>query len=110
MRKVVVIGGGGVRTPLLVYGLLHSQSALSTDTITLFDTDGERLNVIAALCREIAREVPGSPPIEVEANLERALEGADFVLNSIRVGGISARARDERIAIEHGLAGQETTG
>jgi 6-phospho-beta-glucosidase len=110
MRKVVVIGGGGVRTPLLVYGLVHSQSALNIGTITLFDIDGERLNVIAALCREIAGKTPGSPAIEVEANLERALEGADFVLNSIRVGGIAARARDERIAIEHGLAGQETTG
>jgi 6-phospho-beta-glucosidase len=110
MRKVVVIGGGGVRTPLLVYGLVHSQSALSVDTITLFDIDTERLNVIAGLCREVARQVPGSPAIEVEANLERALEDADFVLNSIRVGGIAARARDERIAIEHGLAGQETTG
>jgi 6-phospho-beta-glucosidase len=32
------------------------------------------------------------------------------VLSSIRVGGITARARDERIAIEHGFAGQETTG
>jgi 6-phospho-beta-glucosidase len=32
------------------------------------------------------------------------------VLSSIRVGGIAARARDERIAIEHGFAGQETTG
>jgi 6-phospho-beta-glucosidase len=66
--------------------------------------------VIAGLCREVARQVPGSPAIQVETNLERALEGADFVLNSIRVGGIAARARDERIAIEHGLAGQETTG
>ncbi len=110
MRKVTVIGGGGVRTPLLVYGLVHSQSALSIDTVTLFDIDTERLNVIAGLCREVARQVPGSPNIEVETNLERALEGADFVLNSIRVGGIAARARDERIAIEHGLAGQETTG
>src|SRR5258708_6814577 len=36
--------------------------------------------------------------------------GADFVLSSIRVGGMKARARDERLAIEHGLAGQETTG
>ena len=110
MRKILVIGGGGVRTPLLVHGLVHSQSALSIDTITLFDTDGERLDVIARLCREVARQVPGSPAIEVETDLERALEGAHFVLNSIRVGGIAARARDERIAIEHGLAGQETTG
>ena len=38
------------------------------------------------------------------------MEGADFVLHSIRVGGMAARARDERIAIENGLAGQETTG
>jgi len=31
-------------------------------------------------------------------------------LNSVRVGGMAARARDERLAIEHGFAGQETTG
>ena len=110
MSKAVVIGGGGVRTPLLIYGIVQSQSALGIDTITLFDVDGERLNVIAGLCREVSRDFPGAPAIEVETNLERALDGATFVLNSIRVGGIAARARDERIAIEHGLAGQETTG
>ena len=33
------------------------------------------------------------------------------MLSSLRVGGMAARARDERIAIpEEGLAGQETTG
>src|SRR4051794_31294444 len=110
MRNVVVIGGGGDRTPLLIYGVAQSQSALGVDKITLFDIDRERLNVIAGLCREVSRQFPGAPAIEVETNLEKALEGADFVLNSIRVGGIAARARDERIAIEHGLAGQETTG
>ena len=34
----------------------------------------------------------------------------DFVLSSLRIGGMAARAEDERIAIEEGLAGQETTG
>ena len=48
--------------------------------------------------------------IQVSSNLEDAAKGAAFVLSSIRVGGIAARARDERIAIEHDLAGQETTG
>src|SRR3954451_18749809 len=110
MRKVVVIGGGGVRTPLLVYGLMQSQSELGIEAITVFDIDRERLTVIVGLCREIAKEFPASPAIELETNLEKALEGAHYVLNSIRVGGIAARARDERIAIEHGLAGQETTG
>src|SRR4051794_9277464 len=110
MRNVVVIGGGGVRTPLLVYGLVQSQPDLGIDRITLFDVDPARLNVIAGLCREISHQFPASPEIKVETNLEAALAGANFVLNSIRVGGIAARARDERIAIEHGLAGQETTG
>ena len=32
------------------------------------------------------------------------------MLSSIRVGGMAGRARDERMAIGHGLAGQETTG
>jgi 6-phospho-beta-glucosidase len=42
--------------------------------------------------------------------LVKAVKNADFVVNSLRVGGMSRRALDERIAIEHGLAGQETTG
>jgi alpha-galactosidase/6-phospho-beta-glucosidase family protein len=37
MRKVVAIGGGGVRTPLLVYGPVQSQEALDMNVITLFD-------------------------------------------------------------------------
>src|SRR4051812_37762933 len=110
MRNVVVIGGGGVRTPLLIHGMVQSQAALEIDKITLFDIDRERLDLIAGLCREVSRQFPEAPPVQVETNLEKALEGAHFVLNSIRVGGIAARARDERIAMEHGLAGQETTG
>jgi 6-phospho-beta-glucosidase len=110
MRKVLVIGGGGVRTPLLVHGLIQAQSELKIDTITLFDLDRERVDVVAGLCREIAQRSTHSPRVEVEADLGHALEGVDYVLNSIRVGGIAARARDERIAIDHGLAGQETTG
>ncbi|MFL6447634.1 MAG: 6-phospho-beta-glucosidase [Bryobacteraceae bacterium] len=110
MRKVVVIGAGGVRTPLLIYGIAQSQSALRVDKITLFDIDRERLEVIARLCREVSRQFPGAPAVEVQTDLDNALEGAQFVLHSIRVGGMAARARDERIAIEHGLAGQETTG
>src|SRR6202051_4382522 len=43
-------------------------------------------------------------------SLEAAVEGSTFVLSSVRIGGMAARARDERTAIENGLAGQETTG
>lgn len=102
-RKIALIGGGGVRTPLLVYGL--AQSRIAVDELTLFDLDPERAAMMAALARELAPF-----PVRVAPRLEDAVDGAEFVLSSIRVGGIAARARDERIAVARGLAGQETTG
>jgi 6-phospho-beta-glucosidase len=92
-----------VRTPLLIYGL--AQSGLAIGELATYDLDTERARVMAGLGRELS-----SFQIRVHDRIETAVEGAQFVLSSIRVGGISARARDERIALEHGLAGQETTG
>ncbi len=101
--KVAVIGGGGVRTPLLLHGL--ASSAFPVSQLSLYDIDAPRARVMATLGRELT-----GFPITVEERLEPAIEGADFVISSIRVGGIAGRARDERLAMNHGLAGQETTG
>jgi 6-phospho-beta-glucosidase len=110
VRKATIIGGGGVRTPLLIHGLAQSRDLLQLRELALFDIDPERAETIARLGREIVRQLDGGFEIRVFPRIEEAAEGAGFVLNSIRVGGIAARARDERIAIAHGLAGQETTG
>ena len=108
--KVTILGGGGVRTPLLVHALAGLSRTLALSEVSLFDVDADRTEVIAALCREIVRRESADLQITVHTDVAAAAEGSSFVINSIRVGGIAARARDERIAIEHGLAGQETTG
>ncbi len=110
MRKVTIIGGGGVRTPLVIYGLAQAQSVLQLSEVTLFDVDEQRTNTIARIGSEIVRQSADGFKIRTSSRLEEAVGGADFILNSVRVGGMSARARDERIAIDHGMAGQETTG
>ena len=69
-----------------------------------------RTETIARIGREIVRRMGAGFPIRVTSHLEEAADGAEFVLSSIRVGGMAGRARDERLAIDHGLAGQETTG
>ncbi len=109
-RKIAMIGGGGVRTPLLVHGLAQSQRWLDVAELALFDADLDRTETLANIGREIVHNLGGGFRIATYSKLEDAVRGAEFILNSIRVGGISARACDERIAIEHGLAGQETTG
>lgn len=102
--RLTVIGGAGVRVPLLVRGLV--QSDLGITEVRLFDTDAARLAMIASLA---ARAVDGVP-VTSHAAPEPAIEGADFVITSIRVGGSTQRARDEAATIAHGMVGQETVG
>jgi len=107
-KKIALLGGGGARTPLLIHGLARSRTAIGATELALYDIDSSRAALMAALGTEIARE--SGLRITTAASVTEAVDGASFVLSSLRVGGIEARARDERIAIEHGLAGQETTG
>jgi 6-phospho-beta-glucosidase len=100
--KIAVIGGGGVRTPLLTSGLVRS--GLPIDEIALFDVDRERLAAVAPVAREFASCV------RMYDDVERSVTGAEFVVLSIRAGGIDGRARDEAIAVDHGVVGQETVG
>lgn len=105
-RKITIIGGVGIRTPLVVHGLVEARAALGVREIALYDIDRDRVELTAALSRQLHGDVTITTP----ARIEEAVEGAEFVIHSIRAGGIAARARDERLAIEHGIAGQETTG
>ena len=100
--KIAVIGGAGVRTPLLVNGLTRSD--LPIDEIALFDTDATRLELIGSLAAAFGKTV------RTCRDARSCVADAAFVLLSIRVGGIAARARDEAIAVAHDVAGQETVG
>ncbi len=102
--KIAIIGGAGVRVPLLVGGLARSD--LRITDIALFDTDVERQRVIAGLAAQMA------PDVRVTADRapEPAVEGASFVVSSIRVGGAAQRARDEAAVIALETVGQETIG
>jgi len=102
--KLAIIGGAGVRVPLLVRGLVQSDLAITE--IRLFDTDPARLALIANLAAQAVDGVPVTP----HATVEPCIDGADFVITSIRVGGAAQRAKDEATAISYGAVGQETVG
>jgi len=102
--KIAVIGGGGVRTPLLVRGLTASD--LPIDTIALFDVDRQRLSRIGALAGRLA----AGARVDVCVDVAAAIDGADFVFSSIRAGGTAARAADEAACLARGVVGQETVG
>lgn len=108
--KIALIGAGGARTPLLIHGLAHAQRILNTGELALYDIDRAGVELMARMGREIINEAGAGFRITTPSRAEEAIKDARFVLSSIRVGGMRARARDERISMEHGMTGQETTG
>ena len=102
--KVAVIGGAGVRTPLLVGGLTGSD--LPIEEIALYDVDRSRLAAIGA----VAQRMASKGRVTLCESFAECVDGAYVVFTSIRVGGIERRIRDEAAAQRHGIVGQETVG
>src|SRR5205085_7308756 len=103
---VAVVGGGSTYTPELVSGL----SRLDVSEFVLHDIDGERREVVGGLARRMLDRQAYAGSLDVTDDLDRAVDGADFVLVQIRVGGQSARLADETFPLPCGCIGQETTG
>ncbi len=108
--KITVIGAAGVRTPLLVHGLSGAAEKLGLEELAFWDTDAERLKLMGRVARAMAKRSGLRARINASSTPEEALEGASYVITSIRAGGIDARVKDETIALAHGLVGQETVG
>ena len=104
--KIAVVGGGSTYTPELVSGL----SRLDVTEFVLHDIDAERREVVGGLARRMLERQRYDGAFAVSADLDRAVEGADFVLVQIRVGGQAARLADETMPLACGCIGQETTG
>jgi 6-phospho-beta-glucosidase len=109
-RKVSLIGGGGVRAPLVIFGVNESSERLGVSEMVLFDVDPQRAGVMCELGRALIAREGGKLKLRVATDLSDAIEDSSFVLTAIRVGGIQARAVDEQISIDNGYPGQETTG
>lgn len=108
--KLAIIGGGAFRTPRLLYGLIRHADSLKIDRIDLFDPDRERLHSMVMLCRHIAAQLGSAIDLVAQSSLAMACQDAAFVLLTYRIGGEIARAYDERVALNHGVLGQETVG
>ena len=108
--KLTIIGGAGTRVPLVVAGLLRFHDELPIESLSLWDVDGERQLLIRRVCEAMVERSGAALKIRTGGTLEEAAEGADFVICSIRVGGAASRIQDEKIALSHGVLGQETVG
>lgn len=106
--NIAVIGGGSTYTPELVEGFIRYFDEMPVAEIRLMDISEERLQVVGDLVQRMLAALP----VKLVRTTDRreAIEGADFVIAQMRIGGLAARALDEQIPLKYGILGQETTG
>ncbi|MCA0453747.1 MAG: 6-phospho-beta-glucosidase [Chloroflexi bacterium] len=108
--KLTVIGGASVRTPRFIPALARRAERLGLQELWLMDIDEHKLDLMGALCLEIAKQHHIDFKIILSSDPQAAIKDADHIITTIRPGKEQGRVFDERIAFKHGVLGQETTG
>lgn len=103
MTNIVLIGAGSVEFTQILLSDLVEFPELVDSTITLHDIDAERLDTAERMAHLINNTAGADLRIRATLDRRAALDGADFVVNEIQVGGLDATLRDFEIPKAHGL-------
>jgi 6-phospho-beta-glucosidase len=108
--KAAVIGAGSTYTPELIEGFIDRQNSLNFQAFHLMDINREKLEIVGGLAKRMLASKGFKGKVVLTGDIDEAVSGADYIFAQIRVGGMEARIRDEKIPLAYGLLGQETTG
>jgi 6-phospho-beta-glucosidase len=110
IERITVIGGGSSYTPELIDGFIQNEKDLHVGEIVLYDIDEKRLDIVGGMADRMLKYAEVDTKLTCSLKREESVEGAKFVLSSMRVGQMQARILDEKIPLKYGVIGQETTG
>src|SRR4051812_23061746 len=101
--KIAMVGAGStVFARRLMIDIL-SWPDLAGATIALMDIDLDRLRLVAALARQLVTQERLTARIEATTDRRTALDGADYVVVMIQVGGLEMFERAVAIPRQYGI-------
>ena len=103
MTRIAFIGAGSVVFTKNLLGDILDFPALHEVQIALHDIDLDRLETAESMARYVAAARGASPTITTHLDRRAAIDGADFVLNMVQIGGHEATLRDFEIPARYGL-------
>ncbi len=103
MAKIVLIGAGSHVFSRNTISDIISYPELRDSTITLMDIDKEQLDLITAFANKLVEHYGFKTQIESTTDRREALEGADYVIDAIRVGGSLPTQADREITVKYGV-------
>ncbi len=87
MSKITFIGAGSTVFAKNLLGDILSFPELAECTLSLHDIDAERLRMTKIVAHKVAQATGSCPTIEVTTDRRAALDGADYAICMIQVGG-----------------------
>jgi alpha-galactosidase len=101
--RIVFAGAGSVEFTKNLLGDILTFPELASSEIVLHDIDSDRLETAVAIARWTNDAVGGEARISSTLDRRDALEGADYVINTVQVGGHDATLLDFELPLRHGL-------
>jgi len=103
MTRIVLVGAGSVEFTRNLLGDILSFPALRDCELVLHDIDPDRLRTGQSMAAWTASALGATPTITASLDRRSALADADFVINTIQVGGARATQVDFDVPARHGL-------
>ena len=101
--RIVFVGAGSVEFTKNLLGDILTFPELASSEIVLHDIDPDRLETGVAIARWTNDAVGAAARISSTLDRRAALEGADYVINMVQVGGHEATLVDFEFPLRHGL-------
>ena len=101
--KIAFVGAGSVTFTKNLLGDILAFPELAESEIVLHDIDEERLETARVLAERVGEALGARPRVTTSLDRRTALDGADYVINSVQVGGHAATVRDYEIPARHGV-------
>ncbi|STU54850.1 maltose-6'-phosphate glucosidase [Klebsiella pneumoniae subsp. ozaenae] len=114
MRSIYEINrirrGAAFASAFLAKSLAYNAHRIGLTEVVFLDNSADNLAIFGEIARYVFNTIRPDIQFSTTTDPVAALQDANYIITTLRVGGDESRIRDERIALEHNTLGQETTG
>ena len=110
--KITIVGGGSTYTPELIEGFVNISEQVPIDEIWMLDIPQSKtkFEIVSKFAQRMLEKSKSKIKLYSTFDKVKALFKADYIIFQFRAGLMQGRINDEKIPLEFGLIGQETTG
>lgn len=108
IERISILGGSSVYTPEFVFSLVSHN--VNVNEVVLIGRNEHKLEVVTNFCRRLLKKSGFPTSVACTTDVEEGVAKAKYIINQIRVGGMKARVRDEKLPPRFGMVGDESLG